>query len=91
MVKLEKADVEYMIENGVGSYLKLMRDAFNPADLFHKFYKYIKFTLIAITKTMVGYYILQKIYDSLGLEKFLLLALAVYIAQKVAKEELRTS
>lgn len=102
MGKLEKADVEYMLENGVGSYLKsyfgLIRDTIltnfsniNFASLFHKIYVKVKSLVASIAKFYLFYYIATKIYESIGTEKFALLLIAAYITQSVAKKEEGTS
>ena len=88
-MEVKKQDIEFMFENGVSSYLKSKINTIDTIDLLHKFYRFIRITIFAIAKTTVGYYILTKIYDHLGLEKFVLLALAAYITQQIAKEELK--
>ncbi len=82
---IDKKDVEYMLSNGVTPFLKQRFNSFEPSESFTKFHKKLTVILLAIVKTTTVYYILTKIFDKLGLEKFILLIFAGYIAVNYVK------
>ncbi len=87
---MEKAEVELLYHEGVGSLFQykksLFLDAFNnPSIVIPKIVTFVKKAgdyFLAIFKTLTTWFILKSIYTSVGLEHFILLALSVFIAQQ---------
>ena len=89
-MEIAKSDIDYMIKNGVSpfmkSHIKSLFSGIDVSEAFVSFFKFCKGLVFVIAKTMTTFFILSKIYSSIGLDKFLILLRSGYIAQSVLKE-----